>query len=192
VEANWKQEINDKIIVEISRCVACELHKTRTNPVPGEGGLYPKVMLVGEGPGANEDKLGRPFVGDAGKILDKLLGSINLSRTDVFIGNTVKCRPPNNRTPTSNEIETCKPFLISQISLLAPKIVVILGNAALISLLGTGCSISKVRGTVIVKEGIRFFPTFHPAAALYRREVYEIIQADFLKLQDIIKDMVNT
>jgi uracil-DNA glycosylase family 4 len=192
VEANWKQEINDKITIEISRCVACELHKTRTNPVPGEGSLNPKVMLVGEGPGANEDKLGRPFVGDAGKILDKLLGSINLSRTDVFIGNTVKCRPPNNRTPTSNEIETCKPFLISQISLLAPKIVVILGNAALISLLGTGYSISKVRGTVIGKEGIHFFPTFHPAAALYRREVYEIIQADFLKLQDIIKDMVNT
>jgi uracil-DNA glycosylase family 4 len=143
VEDNWKQEIYDKIVLEISKCSACDLHKARIKPVPGEGSLSPSVMFVGEGPGANEDKQGRPFVGDAGKILDGLLASIGFSRMDVFIGNTVKCRPPSNRTPTSFEIETCKPFLVSQIALLTPRIIVILGNAALISLLGTGYSFQK-------------------------------------------------
>lgn len=192
MEDNWKQEIYDKISFEISKCTACDLHKTRIKPVPGEGNLSPKIMLVGEGPGANEDKQGKPFVGDAGKILEKLLASIGLTRSDVFIGNTVKCRPPGNRTPTSNEIETCKPFLVSQIALLTPKIIVILGNAALISLLGIGYSISKVRGKMLEKEGISYFPTFHPAAALYRREVLDVIQTDFQTLQQIIKVMVNT
>jgi uracil-DNA glycosylase family 4 len=192
VEDNWKQEIYDKIVLEISKCSACDLHKARIKPVPGEGSLSPSVMFVGEGPGANEDKQGRPFVGDAGKILDGLLASIGFSRMDVFIGNTVKCRPPSNRTPTSFEIETCKPFLVSQIALLTPRIIVILGNAALISLLGTGYSISKVRGKILEKEGVGYFPTFHPAAALYRREVLDVIQADFQTLQQIIKVMVKT
>ena len=188
MEENWKQEIYEKIACEISKCRSCDLHKTRINPVPGEGNLSTKIMLVGEGPGANEDKQGRPFVGDAGKILDSLLASIGLFRQDVYIGNTVKCRPPNNRTPTSIEIETCKPFLIAQIALIIPKVIVVLGNAALISLLGEGFSISKVRGSLLEKDGISYFPTFHPAAALYRREVLDIIQTDFYKLQQIIKD----
>jgi uracil-DNA glycosylase family 4 len=190
MDSGWKQEIFDKIVFEISKCASCELYKTRTNPVPGEGNLSSRVMLVGEGPGANEDKLGKPFVGDAGKILNGLLSSIGLTREDVFIGNTVKCRPPHNRTPHSTEIDACRPFLVSQIALIAPKIIVILGNAALISLLGIGYSISKVRGNLINVDGILFFPTFHPAAALYRREVLEIIQADFLKLQKINKGLL--
>jgi uracil-DNA glycosylase family 4 len=190
MDSGWKQEIFDKIVFEISKCTSCELYKTRTNPVPGEGNLSSRVMLVGEGPGANEDKLGKPFVGDAGKILNGLLSSIGLTREDVFIGNTVKCRPPHNRTPHSTEIDACRPFLVSQIALIAPKIIVILGNAALISLLGIGYSISKVRGNLINVDGILFFPTFHPAAALYRREVLEIIQADFLKLQKINKGLL--
>lgn len=192
MEANWKVDIFERIKSEVSACRACDLYRTRVNPVPGEGCLSPVIMFVGEGPGSNEDKQGRPFVGDAGKILERLLASVHLKREDVFIGNTVKCRPPNNRTPTSQEIETCKPFLISQIALLTPKIIVILGNAALVSLLGPGFSISKVRGKTIEKEGILYFPTFHPAAALYRREVLEVLQTDFLNLQQIIKVMVNT
>ena len=190
MDSGWKQEIFDKIVFEISKCASCELYKTRTNPVPGEGNLCSRIMLVGEGPGANEDKIGKPFVGDAGKILNGLLFSIGLTREDVFIGNTVKCRPPHNRTPYSTEIDACRPFLVSQISLIAPKIIVILGNAALISLLGNGYSISKVRGNLINVDGIFFFPTFHPAAALYRREVLDIIQADFLKLQKINKGLL--
>ena len=188
MEENWKKEISDKIALEVTNCVACDLYKKRIKPVPGEGNLNSSIMLVGEGPGSNEDIQGRPFVGDAGKILDTLIASLGLSRKDVFIGNTVKCRPPNNRTPTSQEIETCKPFLIAQIALIAPQVIVILGNAALISLLGAGYSISKVRGKILEKEGIKYFPTFHPAAALYRREVLDIIQADFQALYQMIKD----
>ena len=188
MEEDWKQAINRKISHEISICKKYDLVKTRTNPVPGEGDLYSKLMLVGEGPGANEDKQGRPFVGEAGKILEDLLSSVQLKRSQVFIGNTVKCRPPNNRTPTANEIETCKPFLISQIALVQPRVILILGNAALISLLGLGFSISKVRGQLIQQDGMFYFPTFHPAAALYRREVMETIRGDFQNLQDIMKD----
>lgn len=188
MEENWKQVINRKIVNEISICTNCSLAKTRLNPVPGEGNLNSKLMLVGEGPGANEDKQGRPFVGEAGRILEDLLSLIQLKRSQVFIGNTVKCRPPNNRTPTAIEIETCKPFLTSQIALIQPNLILILGNAALISLLGIGFSISKVRGQLIQEDGMLYFPTFHPAAALYRREVLGTIQGDFQILQEIMKD----
>jgi DNA polymerase len=184
---DWKQEIADKLRMQIETCTKCDLHQTRTNPVPGEGCLDTDIMFVGEGPGKNEDLQGVPFVGQAGKILDELLGQIGFSRDLIFIGNTVKCRPPGNRTPTSYEIETCKPFLVSQIEIIQPQIIVIMGSAALTSLLGPGRSISKDRGIPIEKDGILYFPTYHPAAALYRRKTLETIQADFNQISRILE-----
>jgi DNA polymerase len=184
---NWKQEVADKLRKQIETCQKCDLHLTRTNPVPGEGSLDTDLVFIGEGPGKNEDLQGSPFVGQAGRVLDRLLNSIGLQRSMIFIGNTVKCRPPANRTPTSFEIETCKPFLVSQIELIQPKLIVIMGSAALTSLLGSGRSISKDRGILIEKDGMLYFPTYHPAAALYRRTSLEYIQNDFYQIGDILQ-----
>ncbi len=185
-EDSWKEEIFKRIVEEISVCQKCELYKSRTNAVPGEGNLNTKLILVGEGPGYNEDKQGRPFVGEAGKVLSDLLTSIGFSREDVFITNAVKCRPLSNRTPNISEIMSCKPYLISQIALIEPKFILILGNAALVSLLGGGFSISKVRGKPKEQDGIIYLPTYHPAAALYRREIMDIIKEDFKLLKSLM------
>lgn len=185
-EDSWKEEIYKRIAEEISSCKNCELFKSRTNPVPGEGNLSASVMIVGEGPGYNEDQQGKPFVGEAGKVLTELLSSIGLGRSEVFIANAVKCRPAGNRTPTIAEIMACKPFLISQIALIEPKFILILGNAALVSLLGGGFSISKVRGRPKEQDGIIYLPTYHPASALYRREMMEFIKEDFKLLKSIM------
>ncbi|HXK70142.1 MAG TPA: uracil-DNA glycosylase [Caldisericia bacterium] len=186
-EDAWKEEVFKCIVHEISICRNCELHKSRTHTVAGEGNLNTKLMLVGEGPGYNEDKQGRPFVGEAGKVLSDLLSTIGLIREDVFITNAVKCRPPGNRTPSISEIMSCKPYLISQIALIEPKFILILGNAALVSLLGGGFSISKVRGRPKEQDGIIYLPTYHPAAALYRREIMDIIKEDF----NLLKSLMN-
>ena len=186
-EDAWKEEVFKCIVHEISICRNCELHKSRTHAVAGEGNLNTKLMLVGEGPGYNEDKQGRPFVGEAGKVLSDLLSTIGLTREDVFITNAVKCRPPGNRTPSISEIMSCKPYLISQIALIEPKFILILGNAALVSLLGGGFSISKVRGRPKDQDGIIYLPTYHPAAALYRREIMDIIKEDF----NLLKSLMN-
>ena len=183
---SWKIDIFSEIEEEIKSCSKCLLCKSRTNTVPGEGNLETNLMLVGEGPGFNEDQQGRPFVGDAGKILSELLEIAGFKREDVFIANAVKCRPPNNRTPSINEILTCKPFLVSQIALIEPKYIVILGNAALVSLLGSGFSISKVRGRPREIDNITYLPTYHPAAALYKKNILNIIKEDFLTIKSLI------
>src|SRR5881396_1192015 len=121
---------------EIIACTKCELHMSRKNAVPGEGPIDAKIMFVGEGPGQNEDEQGRPFVGAAGKLLTELLESIGIKRSDVFITNVVKCRPPSNRAPRKGEIETCNPYLMSQIRLVKPRIVCALGTPAIATLLG--------------------------------------------------------
>ncbi len=189
---NWKQNIAESLEKRIKNCKKCDLCKTRNNPVPGAGCLDADVMFIGEGPGKNEDIAGLPFVGQAGKILDSLLDSIGLERSDIFIGNTVKCRPPNNRTPSVKEMEACKPYLVSQIELIQPKIIVIMGSAALSSLFGPGRSISKERGKPVDLEGICYFPTYHPAAALYRRQTLEYIQEDFYKLNQLLIEKKET
>jgi uracil-DNA glycosylase len=184
---SWKIDIFSEIVKEIRSCTKCPLHKSRTNTVPGEGNLETKLMLVGEGPGFNEDQQGRPFVGDAGEVLSGLLETAGFKREDIFIANAVKCRPPSNRTPTITEILACKPYLISQIALIEPKVIVILGNAALVALLGSGFSISKVRGRPREMDGITYLPTYHPAAALYRKEILKIIKEDFLTIKSLIE-----
>ncbi len=149
-------------------------------------------MFVGEGPGFHEDKQGEPFVGAAGKVLNKLLESVGLSREDIYIANVVKCRPPNNRDPEPDEVDTCKPFLMQQIQLIQPKLVCTLGNWATQTLLQKKIGISKVRGQVIPLQDFVLFPLFHPAAALHQGNLMEPLKEDFQKLKAYLDTSLNT
>ncbi|AWR94617.1 type-4 uracil-DNA glycosylase [Acidianus brierleyi] len=173
----------DELNSTIRSCKLCKLSISRTNAVPGEGNPKASVLFVGEAPGATEDKMGRPFVGSAGKLLDELLKSIGLDREKVYITNLVKCRPPNNRDPESDEISSCSPYLETQISLINPKIIVTLGKYSTIYMLKkvniNVTSISKVRGKFYEWNNILIFPTYHPAAALYNPNLKEVLEKDF-------------
>jgi uracil-DNA glycosylase len=174
---------------EIVTCTKCELHKGRKNAVPGEGPADARIMFVGEGPGQNEDEQGRPFVGAAGKLLTELLESIGLSRSDVFITNIVKCRPPNNRAPRKSEIEACNPYLTAQIRLIKPRIVCALGTPAIATLLGEEHSATKVHGKPTSKGNVVILPMYHPAAALYDASLKEVLASDFRILKDLLTDV---
>jgi DNA polymerase len=155
------------IAAEASRCMACRLASGRTRSVPGQGSARPLVMVIGEGPGAEEDRTGLPFVGPAGQLLDKMLGSIGLSRQEnCFIGNIVKCRPPMNRDPAPDEQASCIGFLDRQIALLRPKAFLAVGRIPAQSLLGVKDGIGKLRGTVYEYQGVPLIATYHPAALL--------------------------
>jgi uracil-DNA glycosylase len=169
---------------EISACTKCDLHKSRTKTVPGEGPSNAKIMFVGEGPGQNEDEQGRPFVGAAGKLLTELLESIGLKRSDVFITNIVKCRPPNNRAPRKSEVETCNPYLESQMRLIKPQIVCALGTPAITTLLGQEYSATRAHGKPVSKDHMTVLPMYHPAAALYDATLKEVLAADFKTLKN--------
>jgi uracil-DNA glycosylase len=168
-----------------NRCDRCELGATRKSAVVGEGNLNAKIMVVGEGPGQVEDETGRPFVGRSGELLDKILASVKLTREqDVFICNVVKCRPPENRDPKPQEAEACKGYLLEQIRLIDPKIILLTGKTALRNLLGIKDGITKVRGQWI-EQGDRFYmPIFHPAYLL-RNQSREVGQPKWLMWQDI-------
>jgi uracil-DNA glycosylase family 4 len=172
---------------EILECTKCELHKSRTNGVPGEGPYDARIMFVGEGPGQNEDEQGRPFVGSAGKFLTELLESIGLKRSDVFITNIVKCRPPNNRAPRKPEIEACNPYLQSQIKLINPRIVCALGTPAITTLIGDEYSASRFHGKPLNKGGVTLLPMYHPAAALYDASLKETLFHDFQILKTLLE-----
>lgn len=189
MNVNDSSMILGAIAVMVMKCKLCPLGVMRTNAVPGEGSTDAKIMFVGEGPGQNEDEQGKPFVGAAGNILEKLLGLISLKREDVFITNIVKCRPPQNRTPLQNEIDTCKPYLMSQIASLLPKIIVTLGSPATQTMLGKTASISLMHGKLQLKEGIRFLPMYHPAAYLHKRDLQllEEMKQDFRELKRILE-----
>ena len=155
--------------------------------VPGEGPADARVMFIGEGPGAQEDLTGRPFVGSAGKLLSELLGSIGLDRSSVFITNIVKCRPPNNRPPRKTEIETCVSlYLQPQIRVINPKIVVPLGTPAIKTLMGDDYSATSVHGKVFRKDDRLFLPLFHPAAALYDVRLRDTMFEDMKKLKELL------
>jgi uracil-DNA glycosylase len=162
-------------------CTKCELSEHRTNVVFGSGDPHADLMFVGEGPGQREDELGLPFVGPSGNLLEELLAEIGLTRDEVYIGNVVKCRPPNNRDPRPNEIDACKGYLRSQIELIDPSVVVTLGNFASKLLLRTETGITRLRGLAYEWWGHRYLiPTYHPAAALRGRpQVLEDMRADF-------------
>jgi DNA polymerase len=164
----------------VSTCTACPLHASAKNPVPGEGNASADLMFVGEAPGATEDELGRPFVGAAGQLLDKIIGAIKLSRNDVYICNVLKHRPPGNRNPMPDEVQACSPFLLRQIELIQPKVIVALGTFAAQTLLNTKEGIGKLRGKVHRYYGVPLVVTYHPAALLrnpgWKRPTWEDVQ----------------
>jgi len=166
-------------------CQKCPLRKTATQVVPGEGNPHAKVMFIGEGPGKVEDKLGRPFVGPAGKFLDQLLESIGLQRKDIFIANMVKCRPPNNRDPMDSEKEACRPWLDEQIRLINPKVFVPLGRHALHKFL-PDISISTAHGKFYKHESKIIFAMYHPAVALYNGSMRSTLLKDFANLKEFL------
>ena len=181
----------EKIEEEIKNCKKCALWKTRKNPVPGEGGFEKKIMFVGEAPGKWEDIKGIPFVGSAGKYLDELLASIGLTRRDVYITNIVKCRPPNNRDPTDEEINACSPYLDRQIATMKPKIICPLGRFSskyILNKFGFRMkSISAVQGKVFRGEVI-IIPMYHPAAALYHRQWAPALENSFKVLKSVLEE----
>ena len=150
----------------VKKCNKCKLCKTRKNTVFGEGNPNAKIMFIGEGPGADEDLQGEPFVGKAGKLMNQAFLGLGINREDIYIANIVKCRPPQNRTPESDEIEGCVEYLKKQIMIIKPDKIVLLGNVALKTVFGNEYNITSTRGRWIEKKGIIYMPTFHPAALL--------------------------
>jgi uracil-DNA glycosylase len=168
---------------EVSGCTKCELSKGRTNVVFGEGNRHAKIMCIGEGPGYYEDQQGIPFVGKSGQLLDKILGVCGFTRKDhVFIGNIVKCRPPNNRDPLPQERETCLPYLMKQIELIDPKIIILLGATALKGLIDPNARITQVRGNWMTWQSRLVMPTFHPSALLRNPKLKYDAWEDFKKV----------
>ena len=176
----------------LQECQRCQLSKGRTQVVFGTGNPQASIMFVGEAPGFYEDREGIPFVGAAGKLLTELLQSIGLERSDIYIANVIKCRPPNNRDPLPEEIVTCKSFLLQQIELIQPKLVCTLGNFATQTLLERKVGITKVRGQVIHLEHFIVFPLFHPAAALHQGNLRVPLKEDFQKLKSVLEEMSQT
>ncbi|MCL2296836.1 MAG: uracil-DNA glycosylase [Proteobacteria bacterium] len=157
----------DDFVADVAACTACDLCKTRTKPVPGVGDVRARWLFVGEGPGAEEDKKGEPFVGQAGLLLDQMLAALGMKRgDDVYIANVLKCRPPNNRAPTPQEADACRPYLERQIALIQPKIIVALGKSAAMLLLNTDASIASLRGRVHRYRETPLVVTYHPAYLL--------------------------
>lgn len=187
----------DKIKFEILRkeilsCKKCILSQTRTNVVFGEGNPESKILVIGEGPGADEDASGRPFVGRSGKLLDKILEASGFKRIEhVFIANIVKCRPPNNRAPLPNERSSCMPYLNKQIEMLDPKIIILLGATALNTFIDAKAKITKVRGTWITWNNRLVMPTFHPSALLRNPNLKKDVWEDFKKIVYKYRALVN-
>jgi DNA polymerase len=177
----------DSLYENIHNCQKCPLGKTRNNFVFGTGNPNAGVMVVGEAPGAEEDKQGIPFVGRAGKLLTDILKAINFERDDVYIANILKCRPPNNRNPLPAEMQECMPYLFKQIELIKPKAIICMGLVAATSLLNVKSSLTKLRGNVYEVQGIKTMVTYHPAALLrnpnWKRGCWEDVQK-FRKLFD--------
>ncbi|HKC79036.1 MAG TPA: uracil-DNA glycosylase [Nitrosopumilaceae archaeon] len=177
-------DLMDTLRLQVISCTKCNLSKSRTNAVAGKGNYDAEIMFIGEAPGRNEDMQGEPFVGAAGKILTEALEYAGLSRDAVFITNVVKCRPPNNRIPLEEERNSCQQYLISELDIIKPKIICILGNTAYGSILG-GDSITKNRGKIIKKNNQLYFLTIHPAAVIYTPSLKQV-------LKDDIKTLVET
>ncbi|AJM92270.1 uracil-DNA glycosylase [Nitrosopumilus piranensis] len=175
---------------KVIECTKCDLCKTRTNSVPGKGNFQSEVVFVGEAPGRNEDKNGEPFVGVAGKKLSAALEEAGVSRDEVYITNVVKCRPPNNRVPSTKERSTCQEYLKKEISIIKPKIICVLGNTAFNSILG-GSEITKFRGKLVRKDKQLYFLTIHPAATIYNQELISTLEGDIAKLFDLIRELKN-
>lgn len=158
---NWKE-----LYEKCNNCTLCNLHTTRNNVVFGEGNINAEIMFIGEGPGADEDKTGRPFVGKAGKLFNVALEALELKREEIYIANIVKCRPPGNRNPSLKEAQTCIDYLRNQVVLIKPKVIVCLGAVAMRYIIGSEYKISKIRGQWFERKNCSIIATFHPAALL--------------------------
>ncbi len=181
------EEILKEVAVEVSTCAKCKLCNGRTKAVPGEGPPSAKVLFIGEGPGYHEDKQGRPFVGPAGQFLDELLASINLRRSDVFITNVVKCRPPNNRDPETTEIAACDDYLDRQIAAIQPRVIVTLGRFSMAKFFGSE-KISTIHGRARKKDNYICIAMYHPAAGLHQANLKDTIRDDFKKIPAIVAE----
>jgi DNA polymerase len=174
----------------VAGCTRCRLSQGRTQVVFGAGNPHADLMFVGEAPGFHEDKQGLPFVGQAGKLLEKLLAQIGMQRSDVYIANVLKCRPPGNRDPQPDEIEACESHLFRQIELIEPMVVATLGNFATKLLSGRQLGITKVHGqeqeTTLGGRKVLLYPLYHPAAALYTPTMLKILEADFARLPELL------
>ena len=181
----------DALRTEASACTRCRLHEGRTQVVFGNGNPDADLMFVGEAPGFHEDQQGVPFVGQAGKLLDRLLEGIGLTRADVFVANVLKCRPPGNRDPQPDEIEQCEPYLFRQIELIRPRVVATLGNFATKLLSGKPTGITRVHGveqeTTIGGSRVLLYPIYHPAAALYTPAMLKVLEEDFARIPALLE-----
>jgi DNA polymerase len=187
-----KKEKLKEFYFQIKECLECELGKTRTNFVFGSGNSSAEIVFIGEAPGRNEDLQGKPFVGQAGKILDELLLSIGFNRSDVFIANVLKCRPPDNRDPKLEEINICKKYLLKQIEIMDPKIICTMGKYSTQLILNTDTAITKLRGKVFKVENRIVLPINHPAAALYTPSRFGTLKEDFQKIKMILDSYENS
>jgi uracil-DNA glycosylase len=185
----------DALRTEASSCTRCALSQTRTQVVFGNGHPNADLMFVGEAPGFHEDQQGIPFVGQAGKLLDRLLAGIGLTRADVYVANTLKCRPPGNRDPLPEEKQTCEPWLFRQIELIKPKVIATLGNHATKQLTGKETGITRVHGqpqpAVYGSVTVTIFPIYHPAAALYTPAMLKVLEEDFAKIPALLEREVE-
>ena len=184
MQASWKS-VHD----EMMACTKCRLCETRQHVVPGEGNPQSRVMFVGEGPGAQEDAQGRPFVGPAGQLLDKMLSAIGLSRENAYIANMVKCRPPGNRVPEADEVAACLPFLRVQTGLIRPQVIVCLGATAGKALMNKEMRITKERGIWHERKGIWMIATYHPSALLRDPSKKGEAWEDMQKIRDKLAEL---
>lgn len=182
MEVSWPT-----LMEEMAACQKCRLCEERTHVVPGEGNPRADLMFIGEGPGRDEDLLGRPFVGPAGQLLEKMINAIDMTRNDVYIANVVKCRPPRNRNPAPDEVAACIPYLRMQTALIRPKVIVLLGGSALKAVLGVESGITRNRGHWIERKGVWFMPTFHPAALLRDEAMKRPSWEDFKQIRDKLR-----
>ena len=185
-----RRELLKAVYDEARVCTRCALHQTRTQVVFGSGNADAALMFIGEAPGAHEDRMGLPFVGQAGKLLDKLLGEIGMERGDVFVCNVLRCRPPDNRDPHPKEIEACQDYLFRTVDLTEPTVVCTLGNFSTKLLRGDTTGISRLHGRdevrIIGSRAVRLYPLYHPAAALYTPSMVETLRTDFHRIPEIL------
>ena len=179
------RELLEQVAQEVSVCTKCVLHYSRKIAVPGEGPANAKIMFIGEGPGFHENEQGRPFVGAAGKFLDELLAKIGMKRSEVFITNVVKCRPPANRDPLPEELEACSEYLERQIQAINPKVIVTLGRYSMARFL-PNAKISDVHVQAMRVRGRLIVPMYHPAAALHQGSLKPVVERDFALLPELI------
>jgi len=179
------EDILTQVAKEVAVCQKCALHFSRKNAVPGEGPANSEIMFIGEGPWFHENEQGRPFVGAAGKYLEELLGSINITRKQVFITNVVKCRPPTNRDPLPDELAACNDYLERQIQAINPKVIITLGRFSMARFL-PNAKISAVHGQATHVKGRLIIPMYHPAAALHQPSLKADLERDFARLPELI------